>query len=42
MYGRYYVIFSEAFYVKQNSRLACQIRITPSLHGLEVELHYES
>lgn len=35
-------MLSEAFYVKQNSRLGCQIPITPSLHGLEVELAPES
>ena len=31
-------MLSEAFYVKQNSRLGCQIPITKELHGLEVEL----
>ncbi len=35
-------MLSEAFYVKQNSRLGCQIPITPSLNGLEVELAPES
>lgn len=35
-------MLSEAFYVKQNSRLGCQIPITPNLHGLEVELAPES
>ena len=35
-------MLSEAFYVKQNSRLGCQIPITPQLHGLEVELAPES
>ena len=35
-------MLSEAFYVKQNSRLGCQIPITPELHGLEVELAPES
>ena len=31
-------MLSEAFYVKQNSRLGCQIPITKELHGLKVEL----
>ncbi|MEO6347981.1 MAG: 2Fe-2S iron-sulfur cluster-binding protein [Aquaticitalea sp.] len=31
-------MLSEAFYVKVNSRLSCQIHITPELEGLEVEL----
>jgi 2Fe-2S ferredoxin len=31
-------MLSEAFYVNDNSRLGCQIRITPDLNGLEVEL----
>jgi len=31
-------MLSEAFYVKDNSRLGCQIPITENLHGLEVEL----
>lgn len=31
-------MLSEAFYVKENSRLGCQIQITEALHGLEVEL----
>jgi len=31
-------ILSEAFYVKPNSRLGCQIPITESLDGLEIEL----
>lgn len=35
-------MLSEAFYVKQNSRLGCQIPITPQLNGLEVELAPES
>ncbi|MCF8273758.1 MAG: 2Fe-2S iron-sulfur cluster binding domain-containing protein [Flavobacteriaceae bacterium] len=35
-------MLSEAFYVKQNSRLGCQIPITAQLHGLEVELAPES
>lgn len=32
----------EAFNVKENSRLGCQIFITPDLNGLEVELAPES
>ncbi len=35
-------MLSEAFYVKENSRLGCQIQITPELDGLEVELAPES
>lgn len=35
-------MLSEAFYVKDNSRLGCQITITPDLEGLEVELAPES
>jgi 2Fe-2S ferredoxin len=35
-------MLSEAFYVKENSRLGCQIRITPELEGLEVALAPES
>ena len=31
-------MLSEEFYVKDNSRLGCQIPITDELHGLEVEL----
>jgi ferredoxin len=31
-------MLSEAFDVKVNSRLGCQIRMTPDLHGLEVQL----
>lgn len=31
-------MLSEAFYVKENSRLSCQIRITAELEGLEVSL----
>jgi len=31
-------MLSEAFYVKDNSRLGCQIPITENLEGLEVEL----
>ena len=31
-------MLSEAFFVKENSRLGCQIAITQSLEGLEVAL----
>ena len=31
-------MLAEAFFVKDNSRLGCQIPITPELEGLEVEL----
>ena len=35
-------MLSEAFYVKDNSRLGCQLSITSELNGLEVELAPES
>ncbi len=35
-------MLSEAFYVKDNSRLGCQIQITPEMEGLEIELAPES
>ena len=35
-------MLSEAFYVKENSRLGCQIQITLDLEGMEVELAPES
>lgn len=35
-------MLSEAFYVEDNSRLGCQIQMTPNLNGLEVELAPES
>ena len=35
-------MLSDAFYVKDNSRLGCQIQITPEMEGLEVELAPES
>ncbi len=35
-------MLSEAFNVKENSRLSCQIPITSNLEGLEVELAPES
>lgn len=36
------LMLAEAFYVEENSRLGCQIPITPELDGLEVELAPES
>ena len=36
------MMLADAFYVKDNSRLGCQIHITPELDGLEVELAPES
>ena len=35
-------MLSEAFYVKENSRLGCQIQMNPEMDGLEVELAPES
>ena len=35
-------MLSEAFYVKVNSRLGCQIQMTSEMDGLEVELAPES
>ncbi len=35
-------MLSEAFYVKDNSRLACQIQITPEMNGLDIALAPES
>ena len=35
-------MLAEAFYVEDNSRLGCQIRITEDLDGLEIELAPES
>jgi ferredoxin len=35
-------MLSEAFHVKDNSRLGCQIYITNALEGLEIELAPES
>lgn len=35
-------MLAEAFYVEENSRLGCQIRITEDLDGLEVVLAPES
>lgn len=31
-------MLGEALYVQDNSRLGCQIHITPEIHGLEVEI----
>ncbi|MGB0880434.1 MAG: ferredoxin [Polaribacter sp.] len=36
------MMLAEAFHVQDNSRLGCQISITPELDGLEVELAPES
>lgn len=36
------LMLAEAFHVEDNSRLGCQIHITPELNGLEVELAPES
>lgn len=36
------LMLAEAFYVEDNSRLGCQIQITASLDGLEIELAPES
>lgn len=35
-------MLSEAFNVKENSRLGCQIHITPEIDGLKVELAPEN
>lgn len=35
-------MLAEAFYVEDNSRLGCQIHMTPSLEGLKVQLAPES
>lgn len=35
-------MLSEAFYVKDNSRLGCQIPVTEALDGLEIELAPET
>lgn len=36
------LMLAEAFYVKSNSRLGCQIQLHPNLDGLEIELAPES
>jgi 2Fe-2S ferredoxin len=35
-------MLAEAFYVKDNSRLGCQIQMNPEMDGLKVELAPES
>ncbi|MFV0249388.1 MAG: ferredoxin [Tenacibaculum sp.] len=35
-------MLAEAFYVEKNSRLGCQIQITPNLDGLQIQLAPES
>ncbi len=36
------LMLAEAFYVEDNSRLGCQIPVTPELDGLEIEIAPES
>ena len=36
------MMLAEAFYVEDNSRLGCQIQITPEMDGLEIELATEA
>jgi len=36
------MMLSEAFHVEDNSRLGCQIAVTPELEGLEIKLAPES
>ena len=36
------LMLAEAFHVEDNSRLGCQIQMTPEMDGLEVELAPES
>ncbi len=36
------MMLAEAFYVEDNSRLGCQIAVTPELEGLEIQLAPES
>jgi ferredoxin len=36
------MMLAEAFYVEENSRLGCQIQITPEMDGLEIELAPEA
>jgi 2Fe-2S ferredoxin len=36
------MMLAEAFHVQDNSRLGCQIQITPQMNGLEVELALEN
>jgi ferredoxin len=35
-------MLSEAFYVKENSRLGCQLQVTSEMEGLEIEIAPES
>jgi 2Fe-2S ferredoxin len=35
-------MLAEAFYVEDNSRLGCQIQLTPELDGLQIQLAPES
>ena len=35
-------MLAEAFYVEDNSRLGCQIQMTPDIDGLEVEIAPEA
>ena len=35
-------MLSEAFFVKENSRLGCQIHVTPEINGLKITLAPES
>ena len=36
------MMLAEAFHVEENSRLGCQIQMTPEMDGLEIELAPES
>jgi 2Fe-2S ferredoxin len=36
------MMLAEAFHVEENSRLGCQIQITPAMNGLEVTLAPET
>ena len=36
------MMLAEAFHVEENSRLGCQIQVTPAMDGLEVTLAPES
>jgi ferredoxin len=42
MHDQEEAMLSEAFYVKPNSRLGCQVSITEDIAGLEIELAPES
>jgi ferredoxin len=35
-------MLDQAFYVEDNSRLGCQLHLTPDMDGLEIELAPES